>query len=698
MDGADRALYEFILRVVSSPHFTGSSNCALIIIVNCVDEQDPAVAARVQLKAQPGTDLWDSFSSVLAGVYMHGCLQSHTCGDPFRWSEETSTSRDGQASPNREQDDQASSLSLEGLLDSIPSYEVEVTVRSEAEGTSDTTVEDRGSTSVEVRRMLDCLPARLIHLSAFGKEETADARLIEIKTLGRAQRGHYPYATLSYCWGPQSEQMYKTTTKTLELRKDRIRWEDLPPVFKDAIRVARGLDVPFLWIDAICILQDSAEDWERESMKMGGIYATGYVTIAADVGNSVNEGFLDIPLTEAEEGLPYLTKITSTLESGQQSTLVFWNAHSVMHGNTYTPPAIEHSPLSQRAWCMQERMLSPRTLHFTRKGLIWECRKMYLAVHMISTVDEPSMALTLPAVLQYLENGIEGGWGMKFPPIEQLATREQLLDMGEDKFDLYHQIFATGAAGYGTHGRTKELETGKQGDFVSWWNRNIVPDYTSRQVTFEKDRLPAISAAARLFDEYIQSPYLAGIWLAELEEGLEWRRGGPTWSDEKLAKHPQFSWTSHPGRVEYPDAINVRGHGKAFDIISYQVNQANKDPYGEIKSAELVLHGHVRRAYLSTDSGNNSGSSYRIQRFLLDKENRVKIGEVDLDLDYSREILDEGVFCFMLYKHSVGYPRFLLLSKDEACSDKYLRIGIGFVQRQHASWLIDSETQSVCLK
>jgi hypothetical protein len=492
--------------------------------------------------------------------------------------------------------------------------------------------------------------------------------------------------------------MYKATTKTLESRKDRICWTDLPPVFQDAFRVARRLDVPFLWIDAICILQDSAEDWERESMKMGGIYATGYVTIAADVGNSVNEGFLDIPPTEAEDGLPYLTKITSTLESGQQSTLVFWNAHSVIPGNTYTPPAIEHSPLSQRAWCMQERMLSPRTLHFTRKGLIWECRKMYHAVHMISTADEASMRFTLPAVLRYLENGMEGGWGMKFPPIERLSTPEQIFDMGEDKFDLFHQMFSTGVAGYGTHGRTKELKAGEQADFVSWWNRNIVPDYTSRQVTFQKDRLPAISAAARLFGEYIKSPYLAGMWLAELEEGLEWRRGGPTWSDEKLAKHPQFSWTSHPGRVEYPDTVNVRGYGKAFDIISHPVKQAKKDPYGEITSAELVLHGHIRRTYLSADLINNSGGSYRIQRSLLDKENGVKIGEVDLDLDYSREELDEGVYCFLLYKHSVGYPRFLLLSKNEARGDKYLRIGIGFVQRQHASWLMDSETQTLCLK
>ncbi|KAK0751260.1 hypothetical protein B0T18DRAFT_320476, partial [Schizothecium vesticola] len=152
------------------------------------------------------------------------------------------------------------------------------------------------------------------------------------------------------CWDPHPEQMYKTTTENLKSRKDRICWADLPPVFWDAFRVARAIGVPLLWIDALCIFQDSAEDWERESMKMGGIYATAYVTIAADAGSSVKEGFLEITLTEAENGLPYLTEITSMLESGQQNTL---------------------SPLSQRAWCMQERMLSPRALHFIRKGLIW---------------------------------------------------------------------------------------------------------------------------------------------------------------------------------------------------------------------------------------------------------------------------------------------------------------------------------------
>jgi hypothetical protein len=107
--------------------------------------------------------------------------------------------------------------------------------------------------------------------------------------------------------------------------------------------------MPFLWIDALCILQDSAADWERESAKMGGIYATGFATIAADVGDFVNEGFLDITPTEAEEDLPYLAKVTSTLESGQQSTLVFWNASSAGAGGHAHPSVDRAQPIVQKS-------------------------------------------------------------------------------------------------------------------------------------------------------------------------------------------------------------------------------------------------------------------------------------------------------------------------------------------------------------
>lgn len=487
----------------------------------------------------------------------------------------------------------------------------------------------------------------------------ANAHLIEIQSLNQAYRDHTSYLTLSYRWGLDSEHIYKTTLGTLQSRKERIYWTELPQAFQDAFRVACRIHMPFLWIDALCILQDSAADWERESAKMGGIFATGFATIAADVGDSVNEGFLDITPTEAEEDLPNLAKFTSTLESGQQSTLVFWNASSAGVGFAHTPPWIERSPLSRRAWCMQERMLSPRTLHFTKKGLMWECRELYLGLQMISTVNEASLRLTFAGFLRSVEKGTEGG----LPPIERLASPEQLATMTEESLNLLTEALATGATRFPRYGRAQDRKLGEQSDFVAWWNRNVVTDYSSRTLTFDSDRLPAISGAARLFGEYVQSPYLAGIWLAELEEGLEWGRGGPACKNEKLASHPQFSWTSHPGPVEYPYIAHVRGYGKAFDIISHSVTLAGNNDYGRVTTAELVLRSHIRPAYFDSDRINETRRPYKIKRSLLDAADGVKIGEADLDLDYSMEELSMGVYCFLLYRHSLGHPRFLLLLK-----------------------------------
>jgi Heterokaryon incompatibility protein (HET) len=79
-----------------------------------------------------------------------------------------------------------------------------------------------------------------------------------------------PYATLSHCWGNTASMA--TTTRTLELFKDGIDVFDLPRTFRDGVEIARRLEQDYLWIDSLCILQDSIQDWEEESQNMGPIY------------------------------------------------------------------------------------------------------------------------------------------------------------------------------------------------------------------------------------------------------------------------------------------------------------------------------------------------------------------------------------------------------------------------------------------
>ena len=85
------------------------------------------------------------------------------------------------------------------------------------------------------------------------------------------------YATLSHCWG--GIDFLKLTTTTLELFKKSIPLEQLTKTFRDTIAVARKLGIPYLWIDSLCIIQDSSEDWETEATLMSSAYGSSTITI-----------------------------------------------------------------------------------------------------------------------------------------------------------------------------------------------------------------------------------------------------------------------------------------------------------------------------------------------------------------------------------------------------------------------------------
>ena len=108
---------------------------------------------------------------------------------------------------------------------------------------------------------------------------------------------HDRYATLSYCWG--DSLVYTTTSKNIEAHKLGIEVERLPGTLRDAIRVARYFDIPYIWIDCLCIVQDSRADWAQESGRMATVYSCSYLNIAASRASHVGNGFLglrDVPL------------------------------------------------------------------------------------------------------------------------------------------------------------------------------------------------------------------------------------------------------------------------------------------------------------------------------------------------------------------------------------------------------------------
>ncbi|KAF1970674.1 HET-domain-containing protein [Bimuria novae-zelandiae CBS 107.79] len=167
------------------------------------------------------------------------------------------------------------------------------------------------------------------------------------------------YATLSHCWG--NSQPLQLLTTNIQRMKNRIPRERIPRVFSEAIEVCRHQDIRYLWIDSLCILQDSDEDWARESQLMGVIYSRAVINIGATSSMNCHGSLFD--------------------EMGESASVaqITWRAapqkrYIVVENSIEWGKSLMDKPLLRRAWVMQERFLATRMVHFTDAGLVWECR------------------------------------------------------------------------------------------------------------------------------------------------------------------------------------------------------------------------------------------------------------------------------------------------------------------------------------
>ncbi|KAF1831773.1 HET-domain-containing protein [Decorospora gaudefroyi] len=100
----------------------------------------------------------------------------------------------------------------------------------------------------------------------------------------------HPYVALSHCWG--DAQPLKSTIGNIASMQQFIPSCDLPQTFLDAIQVCRAQAYDYIWIDSLCIIQDSIEDWEQQSSIMASIYSNADLVLAGAAAKSASEGFL----------------------------------------------------------------------------------------------------------------------------------------------------------------------------------------------------------------------------------------------------------------------------------------------------------------------------------------------------------------------------------------------------------------------
>jgi len=183
----------------------------------------------------------------------------------------------------------------------------------------------------------------------------------------------------------------KLTTENQPDLEQNIDWEQLPSTFQNGILVAWHLGLHYIWIDSLCIIKNLKSDWEIEAAKMGDIYHHAYLTVAASSSPSGDISFLRkrSNLHDAEpvsvykpgkvslvtrvgrkfnkrQGVIFARRTPRTATS--EISVAGWSKNGAPSNNI-------PGPLSTRAWCLQERILSSRIVHFTEEGLIWECKQ-----------------------------------------------------------------------------------------------------------------------------------------------------------------------------------------------------------------------------------------------------------------------------------------------------------------------------------
>lgn len=353
------------------------------------------------------------------------------------------------------------------------------------------------------------MPRRLLDIAM--ASNPGMIRLVSVLDLPTKSRSDY--AALSHCWG--SFRPLQTNKDNLWSHMQEIPEARLPQTFHDAVRTARELGLRYLWIDSLCIVQDDPTDFEAECARMNIVFANALCTISASDARDCRDGLFrsrtmkPIRLTYESDGFnPKTTVRLQPTSSG-----------SWMKGL--------QGPLQRRAWVLQERHLSPRIIHYTKKYLMWGCRIAIALEHHQMMRDKSIVNKYLPPQLSS-DRFLDGR--LNSEPEDPRFCRI-------DKFRSLHDR----------------------------WYR-MVEDYSHRDLSRPEDRLPALSGFAAEWKRLNpEDEYLAGLWKSDFFYGLVWfprsarhdilRRSpesAATWPPSSPFKGiPSWSWASFDGPVAH---------------------------------------------------------------------------------------------------------------------------------------------------
>jgi len=344
------------------------------------------------------------------------------------------------------------------------------------------------------------------------------------------ERSHY--LALSYCWG--GPQIFKTTNDTLASKTTALPLNALPKTLRDAVEITKQLGFRYLWIDSLCIIQDSESDVAVEINRMHLIFKHSTITIAAEVPSTVEQGFLHPRVLTKAVKFPFSTG-------------------AGIQGSVWTTPYDQQQlfgALATRAWAFQEIILAPRLMIFSPRGIMWWCRSA-----------------------SFQQDPLERKLGIE----NHLYNRRKSC---RDAFSLKPGII---------------IPDSSYMSLLRGW-RDIVSEFLGLGISFHRDRLPALAGIAHEYQSRIKDQYVAGMWLRRLVSQLGWRRRSdkssllpaPQHTEENVA--PSWSWASVNAPIFLSDIFLVYMESTRAHVLGCQIEPLHQAaPFGQVKHGRLEV-------------------------------------------------------------------------------------------------------------
>jgi hypothetical protein len=312
-----------------------------------------------------------------------------------------------------------------------------------------------------------------------------------------------PYAALSYVWG--SATVFKTIRDNIDklMQPEGLPVPSFPKSIRDAMILAKELGFRYIWIDSLCIIQDSAEDKVQQLRMMDRIYSCASLTIVAAAGSHADAGIPGLQ-PETRSRKQHIARISDDL------TLV------ALHPDTYRSAAA--TTWNTRGWTYQERLLSKRCLFSFPDGSVsFQC----------------SVAV----------------WGEDYyaetPHLKRCAP---MMDIA-----LNRSWMAPGAVKERGIPTVHIANTSYLREYC-----RLVEEYTGRNMSFASDRLLGINGVLDVLRREFGLNFIHGLPEAIIYIALLWQprnklKRVPKDLKTNLPLFPSWSWTGWTGSVGYED-------------------------------------------------------------------------------------------------------------------------------------------------